>query len=165
MPLSALVDDDLRVEALTLDVLHRDLDAILSIDRETSPEMLEPWSPEHFFVDLPGKWRYSMLATDTEGVAGFEILSVKGGALHLHRIVVRQHLRRHGVGTLLLAAVAKLARCDAYRCMTAKVALHNDRGLAFQMRLGARVEGYDGRNMLIVHDLDTLATQLARATA
>jgi ribosomal protein S18 acetylase RimI-like enzyme len=160
MPSPAHVKDELRVEVLTLGLLHREIEAILGVDADTSSEMLEPWSRENFLFELPGKWEYSMLARDGAGIAGFEILSVKKDALHFHRIVVRRHLRRHRVGTVLLSTVARLGLDNGFRHMTAKVAGHNRKGLDAQLRLGARVDGQEGPNVLIVHDLATLAARL-----
>ena len=147
---------------LTRDRLLRELDVILSLDGQVPPEFAEPWSREHFLFELPGKWRYSMLASDSAGIAAFGIFSVKGEALHAHRMVVRRDLRRRGVGRLLFAYVGRLGVENGYRHVTVKVASCNDAALAWQRDLGARRCGSEGSNVLFVHASATLATEIRR---
>lgn len=155
----------LRIDVLTRELLERELDTILSIDGEVPLEFAEPWSREHFLHELPGKWTYSMVASDAGGIAAFAIFSVKGEALHAHRIAVRREHRRHGVGTLFFVSIARRGVADGYRYVTAKVASCNEAALAWQRRLGGRVCGSEGSNVLWMHDAATLASQVHKGPA
>ncbi|MGH7789798.1 MAG: GNAT family N-acetyltransferase [Candidatus Binatia bacterium] len=149
----------LRIDVLTREVLERELDALLSIDAEVPLAFAEPWSREHFLHELPGKWTYSMAASDAGGIAAFAIFSVKGEALHLHRIVVRRECRRHGIATRFYLTAARRGMADGYRYVTAKVAACNEAALAMQRRVGGRVCGSEGSNVLWMHDAAILASQ------
>lgn len=147
----------LRIDVLTRELLEREFETLLSIDRELPGEFAEPWSRQHFLHELPGKWTYSMVASDPDGIAAFAIFSVKGEALHAHRIVVRREHRRHGIGTLFYVSAARRGLADGYRYVTAKVASCNAVTLAWQRGVGGRVCGSEGSHLLWMHDLATLA--------
>lgn len=112
------------------------LEAFLALDADTPGE---PWGPEHFLRDLPGKWDCSRMALATGGqLAGFAIASVKPGALHLHRLVVASAHQGCGLGTRLLLAMAHAAQRRDLALISLKLARDNHRARRLYERLGFR---------------------------
>jgi ribosomal-protein-alanine N-acetyltransferase len=127
-----------RLERLDRQALERHLEALLAIDAGT---LGESWSAENWRRDLPGKWECSTLAIEPAGaVVGFLVGSVRGGALHVHRIAVHPGGRRSGLGTALLAEAGREARRRTLEFVTLKVASDNDGAIRFYDRLGFRPE-------------------------
>jgi len=127
-----------RTILLTRELLENHLPSLLEMDRATIGER---WTAEHFRLDLPKKWTCSRLTVDVAGrPVGFAILSVKGAALHLHRLVVEPGLRGQGIGTRLMHAVAQVADAMDAKEITLKVARSNTDAIWLYQRLGFRCE-------------------------
>jgi GNAT superfamily N-acetyltransferase len=147
--------DQVRVEILGPDLLTQHFDAIAAIDREIVD--VETWQLEHFLLELPGKWTCSLLAFDGSTPVAFAIRSIKGEALHGHRLAVRADRRRSGLGRRLFIHSARIGMTHGCRFVTVKSAANNPLLAAFHRRLGGRVYGVEGPNTLFIHDCARLA--------
>jgi ribosomal protein S18 acetylase RimI-like enzyme len=149
--------NEVSIDILTRDLLDEQFDAIQSIDRLVDARLIEPWSREQFFLELPGKWTCSLLARDPSGVVGYAFRSLKGNRVHGHRMVVRPDARRHGVGKLLFAETVRIAVEHGVGEVTWKIAACNDPAQAFFRALGGEAYGTEGSRLLFRYRCASLA--------
>jgi ribosomal-protein-alanine N-acetyltransferase len=77
-----------------------------------------------------------LVAREDDGVVGYAAASVAGEVVELQRIAVDAAHRREGVGTRLLADVARLARADGAERVLLEVREDNAGAIAFYAGLG-----------------------------
>lgn len=99
---------------------------------------LEAWTEPNYMYELPGKWTFSVVATDASGhVTGFIIASDKQGAVHIHKYAVHRDHRSQGLGLAMLQFFEKnVKRISCRRQVTLYVDEHNERAIAFYERNG-----------------------------
>jgi ribosomal-protein-alanine N-acetyltransferase len=77
-----------------------------------------------------------LVAREDDGVMGYAAASVAGEVVELQRIAVDAAHRRGGVGTRLLAEVARLARADGAERLLLEVREDNAGAIAFYAGVG-----------------------------
>ena len=95
------------------------------------------WTPEHLLASRPGKWTRSVVALGSDGQpSGYAVASEKGGAVHIHQIIVGAEARGRGIGTSLVSHVVEQARHDGFGSVTLSVLARNRQAISFYEKLG-----------------------------
>lgn len=110
----------------------------------------EYWGKEHFLMDLPEKWHFSMAAWRAGRPIGYAIISQKHGSIaHLHHFMVAPDQRGMGLGETMLRKA--ITNCIAGGCvaMTLKVAAESEDAQRFYRRNGFEISGEPGPYLLM----------------
>jgi GNAT superfamily N-acetyltransferase len=85
-----------------------------------------------------------MIAEDEQGIAGYIVLRVLEAAptVMIERLVVAPHIRRSGIGGLLIRAAAQWGSAYQLESLVAHCPARNDPAANFYMRWGLRFAGY-----------------------
>ena len=133
-----------RIVPLTRPQARRNLHSLMAVDAQT---IGEPWGPEQWLKNKPEKWELSRVMLRGQEPIGFIVASLKGPAIHIHRLAVRELYRGQGRGTDLLCEVAKIAYQRSISTLTLKVSRESDRALMFYHHLGFVRTGADDHNV------------------
>jgi ribosomal-protein-alanine N-acetyltransferase len=115
--MSALLDMTPRFRVMR----EQDLDVILAIEQRIYPF---PWSRGNFADSLSAGYCCTVL--ETNGVAGYGILSVAAGESHLLNLSIDVHWQRRGLGGALLGYHLELARTCGASMMLLEVRPSNE---------------------------------------
>jgi ribosomal protein S18 acetylase RimI-like enzyme/O-antigen ligase len=141
---SADADLRTRILPLTSSKARRYLDRLMAVDATT---MGEPWGPEQWLLDLPGKWESSWFILRAHKPIGFLIASRKESSLHIHRLATAANERHRGFGTKLLRIAARRAQAKGCLLITLKIDSRNEGAIRFYRRLGFRISDSSGENL------------------
>jgi ribosomal protein S18 acetylase RimI-like enzyme len=144
----------MKIIPATRGIIIKNMNALLELD---APVIGEKWSEEHFLFELPGKWKYSMLAFDDNALAGFAICSLKSTGMHVHRLAVQATCRLQGIASVLLRSAAKHARKQNIPMLTAKVHKTNRAAQSFFLSLGFYETGRQDENILLAAKSDQIS--------
>ncbi len=137
-----------HLEKLTRITAQKLLPELRQVDLDT---MGETWSDGHWLREMPHKWEMSRVACMSDGSpVGFLVASVRGNALHVHRVAVAKHYRGTGLGTFMLRDAAKRARDVGLTVVSLKVNDANVRARSLYARLGFTVAGRTRDDSLMV---------------
>jgi GNAT superfamily N-acetyltransferase/O-antigen ligase len=142
-----------RIVPLTRPRVRRNLYSLMAVDAET---IGEPWGPEQWLKNKPEKWELSRVMLRGQEPIGFIVVSLKGDAIHIHRLAVRDLYRGQGRGTDLLREVARIASQRSISTLTLKVSKENEQALRFYQRLGFSHSGADDRNVELATSVTVL---------
>lgn len=142
-----------RIFPLTRPRVRRNLDSLMAVDAQT---IGEPWGPEQWLRNKPGKWELSRVLLRGQEPIGFVVASLKGPAIHIHRLAVRDLYRGQGRGTDLLREVAKIGLERSLSTLILKVSKENEQALGFYQRLGFLQSGADDRNVELATSVTVL---------
>jgi ribosomal protein S18 acetylase RimI-like enzyme len=142
--METMFDRRWAVTPLTQELLRQQLPRLVEIDSDTIGER---WSPSHWFLDLPGKWELSRIASIRGVVMGFLIASRKGDRVHLHRAAVVRERRSMGLGRQLVRELANEALLEGCTGLSLKVHKTNIASQSWLTGLGFKVTGEDGENL------------------
>ena len=106
------------IEPLTAVLVNRELPVLLELDGNMPGE---PWTSEHWRLELPGKWRWSRVARAGGPVVGFLVASDRKAAIHIHRLAVGPSARRQGLARRLVLDLARSAVAAGAAALTLKV--------------------------------------------
>lgn len=146
-----------RIFPLTRRQTRRNLHRLMEIDAQT---IGEPWGPEQWLKDLPEKWELSRIILRGREPIGFIVASLKGQAIYIHRLAIKDLYRGQGHGTALLREVAGVAGERALATLTLKVSRENEPAFGFYQRLGFLQRGEDGRNVELVASVKVLLERI-----
>ena len=133
-----------QILPLTRRQARRNLRWLMEIDAQT---IGEPWGPEQWLKDLDEKWELSRIILRGREPIGFIVASLKGQAIHIHRLAIKDLYRGQGHGAELLREVAGIGNERSLSTLTLKVSKENEQALGFYQRLGFLQSGGDGRNV------------------
>ncbi len=106
------------------------------------------WTAEHYLSELPEKWNLSYVALENNELIGFMIVSDKGGAHHLHRIVIDQGHQKKGAGKELLFKLIANAKKSKKKDVTLKVHHTNFSAIEIYKHFGFTEVERSGENYL-----------------
>jgi ribosomal protein S18 acetylase RimI-like enzyme len=106
------------IEPLTAATVDRELSVLQTLDAGMPGEA---WTPAHWRLDLPGKWRWSRVARADGELLGFLVASERMGAVHVHRLAVAHAARRRGVARALVLDLARAVVAGGAGELTLKV--------------------------------------------
>ncbi|MBN1908984.1 MAG: GNAT family N-acetyltransferase [Pirellulales bacterium] len=134
-------DDETRYSWPTRSSIENQLEAI-----ETRfHEFIElPWTREQILLDLPGKWKHTLLMHHGPTVAGFSFNSVKGESLYIHALFVAPEFRRRGFGGRMIEMVCRRAQLFGFTRVGLRVASSNHSAAQFYAKQGFVVTGNAG---------------------
>ena len=117
-----------------------DLDAIDEIEHRSYPT---PWSRSMFAGELakPSSVCLGAFEVESDGLAGYLIVSRYVDAWHVMNIAVEPEFRRRGIATALLEKLFELTEDESRRGYTLEVRLSNDAAIKLYERLGFRSRG------------------------
>jgi len=99
----------------------------------------EYWQKEHFMIDLPGKWSYSLVVLDdSKNILGYIIASKKNRNVHIHKFVIEKKLRSLGIGKELLADLCNRCIDNDIKTVNLKVYKDKIRAIKFYKKCGFR---------------------------
>jgi len=146
-----------RIVPLTRPRARRNLHLLMAVDAQT---IGEPWGPEQWLRNKPEKWELSRVMLRGQEPIGFIVASLKGDAIHIHRLAVRDLYRGQGRGTDLLREVARIASQRSISTLTLKVSKENEQALGFYQRLGFLQSGADDRNVELATSVTVLLARI-----
>ena len=134
-----LTSDDAKLRGKQLIELGRDL-------------AWENWKLDNFLQELPDKWVMSSYAVDQMNQPiGYLIASVKGGAAHIHRIIVAPTWRSKKLGTALIRNLEEQIQKFNLARITLKVDVKNYSAIGFYCKLNFEVAAiYKEDNLLLM---------------
>ena len=103
-------------------------------------ELNEYWGKEHFLKDLEGKWKYSLYIEDKQKIIGYIIASKKDDNIHIHKFMIHNEYRSHGVGYKLLEAFENLCARNKEYLIELKVYNKNRLAIKFYLKNGFKEE-------------------------
>jgi ribosomal-protein-alanine N-acetyltransferase len=92
---------------------------------------LDAWTAAAVVDELDPARRRALVAERDGEVVGYAVASVAGDVADLHRVAVAVRVRRHGLGTALLAHLREACRAAGATRMLLEVSASNDAALAF----------------------------------
>jgi len=104
------------------------------------------WKEEHYLSELNRKWELSFAILEDSQMLGFMIVSDKGTAHHLHRIVVKQNQAGKGYGKQMLNKLIGDAKAADKENVTLKVHPSNTDAIKIYEKYGFNKVGADGEN-------------------
>jgi len=118
----------------------RDLAAIEKIERRSYPT---PWSRSMFAGELakPSSVCLGAFEVESDGLAGYLIVSRYVDAWHVMNLAVSPSLRRQGIATRLMAELIALTADDGRRGYTLEVRVSNADAIRLYEQLGFRSRG------------------------
>jgi len=144
-----------RVIAVLEPATGSDLESIMILEQQAFGP--SGWSVDGWRAELEAADRDVLVARDgTQAVIGVITVQTVGTTADLHRLVVADRSRRHGVGTDLVDAGVRAARARGAERMLLEVESDNDPAVALYQRygfeqLGSRPDYYGpGRHALIM---------------
>jgi ribosomal protein S18 acetylase RimI-like enzyme len=97
----------------------------------------EYWERQHFLLDLPAKWVYSLVALDASGkIIGYVIASKKDSHIHIHKFMIEKTVRCLGLGRELLAYLCNKCIDGNIEAISLKVYKDNTRAIKFYEKYG-----------------------------
>jgi ribosomal-protein-alanine N-acetyltransferase len=132
----------MTIEPFTIRPLgYGDLPQVIAIERRSFPT---PWSLAMFVLELSKPSSICLAAVQPDGsragrLLGYTICSRYGDVWHVMNIAVEEPLRRHGIGSALLAAL--LERAGPAESYTLEVRPSNPGAIALYERFGFRSAG------------------------
>ena len=110
------------------------------------------WKLDNFLQELPDKWVMSSYAVDQMNQPiGYLIASVKGGAAHIHRIIVAPTWRSKKLGTALIRNLEEQIQKFNLARITLKVDVKNYSAIGFYCKLNFEVAAiYKEDNLLLM---------------
>lgn len=124
---------DTVIVPLTYDFARENASALLAVSEDIE---WDEWTRDDLLIDLPSKWKLSLVALDERrSVAGYILASAKPHP-HVHRLMVSPWRRGQGVGRHLMESF--LDRCKRLGCEVAAIKTHatNTPSLRLQQSLG-----------------------------
>ena len=98
----------------------------------------EYWDESNFLSDLPGKWKFSLFASDIDDtLQGFAVVSEKEQSFHIHKFVVDGPYQGSGVGSKMVKAIIQQSR----KPVTLKVRKDNTNAVEFYQRHQFAING------------------------
>jgi len=118
---------------LTKDILKKNIDRILDIERYTSKDLGvslygSAWGEKNFMLDLEGKWEYSSAAVKNNKIIAYLIVSKWSCNLHGHRMAMHEScskIEKIRLADLLYKTTENVAKSDKIRSITAIVPINN----------------------------------------
>lgn len=146
------------VQKLEKNFLKKHIDEFINIIKN---EPHEDWQEEHFLLELPGKWHFSMVVLGPQKeILGFMIVSQKeNDRVHIHKFMVKKNWRGKGIGSLLLSELYKKCKQHGIKRMSLKVYRDNPRAINFYRRYGFsifKVTTQKFEMMVNIKDMDNL---------
>jgi dTDP-4-amino-4,6-dideoxygalactose transaminase/ribosomal protein S18 acetylase RimI-like enzyme len=100
---------NISIESITKENLKDILPELISLESNWAEIGESSWTKENFELDLPLKWRLSILARFDSKIAGYAICSVSDGIARLNKILVSNDFRGKGLAKMLWDEF--IARC------------------------------------------------------
>jgi len=97
----------MKIKLLSKKNMFSYLDSILKID-QIQFKGKEKWQKENFIKSLPLKFELSLWAEEAGQLTGFLIASKKEDVCHIHRIAVDPTMTGKGIGSKMIAQLAKI---------------------------------------------------------
>ena len=118
----------------------RDLNAIETIERDSYPT---PWSRSMFAGELakPSSVCLGAFEVESDGLAGYLIVSRYVDAWHVMNVAVAPDFRRRGIATTMLDRLFELTAGDGRRGYTLEVRVSNGDAIRLYERAGFRARG------------------------
>ena len=118
----------------------RDLNAVEEIERASYPT---PWSRSMFASELakPTSICFGAFDAETDGLAGYLIISRYVDAWHVMNVAVAPSHRRRGIATMLLERLFEQTAGDERRGYTLEVRVSNASAIRLYEELGFRPRG------------------------
>jgi ribosomal protein S18 acetylase RimI-like enzyme len=136
-----------QLEPLTRPLVDAELAALLRLDADMPGE---PWTPSHWRLELPDKWRWSRVARTGGILMGFLVASKRMGAVHIHRLAVDVTARRRGLARRLVLDLAGSAATAGETAMTLKLRPDNVPARTLYLDLGFRVLPQTDANLVMI---------------
>lgn len=132
-----MISQFIEIADMTID----DLDEILQVEKES---FREPWSQGMFLHELQSTLSRCLVAR-TQGntfreIAGYIIYWLFSEEAHIHKIAVKEILKRQGVATKLLGEMIRLSLREGAKWCVLEVARSNERAKKFYEKFGFRVQ-------------------------
>ena len=106
----------------------------------------EHWECDNYLLDLPGKWKYSLLAKNNDEVIAILIASLKSkDTIHIHRLLVNNSYQGIGIGKRMLKLLGESAQKDGLLFLTLKTSKNNFEAQKFYNHLGFKIQ--DSRSL------------------
>jgi ribosomal protein S18 acetylase RimI-like enzyme len=99
----------------------------------------EYWGEDHFLMELPGKWDYSIAAIDHGKIIGYLIASDKTEKIHIHKFMVGPQFQSQGIGKALLKEIINISLNNNKLSITLKVYTDNQRAIKFYLEKGFNI--------------------------
>lgn len=131
-----------RVETLNKELMIKEMQKILVIDREITKNMGvmftdKEWGKEEFFREVQGnKWVYSKVAYTDDELVGYLIASEWYKAIKIHRIAVEKSHRGKGIGERMYLALLAEAYNDNMNWIHLEVHKSNQKAIKLYENLG-----------------------------
>jgi len=135
----------LEYVTLTRELAAQHAEALAALGRDNA---WENWRSENVLMELPDKWRLSLLALSRGGPAAYAVVSRKLDAAHIHHLIVGASGRRQGIGKRMLLEIASTCVREGIGRITLKVSTSNQSAVAFYERWGFRVTAAKGTDLL-----------------
>ena len=133
------------LQRLTKEIIKKHIKDMIDMSAQLHGDY---WTEEHYLSELNRKWDLSYALTENNELLGFMIVSDKGEAHHLHRIVIKKEVAGKGYGKILLDKLSEDAKNNHKKSITLKVHPTNSTAIKVYEKYGYKKEANDGENFL-----------------
>jgi len=127
------MEADFQYVPLTRAAAEKHAEEIAALGRD---QPWENWRAENVLIELPDKWRLSILVLLGNVPVAYAIVSRKGFAAHIHHLVLGPAWRGKGIGRNMLLRIAAQCADEGTLEITLKVHRTNVAAMAFYQRSG-----------------------------
>ncbi|MCK9618217.1 MAG: WbqC family protein [Lentimicrobiaceae bacterium] len=96
----------------------------------------EYWESEHFLKELPRKWNFSTVVTESNEIIGYIIASKKELSVHIHKFIIKKEFRNKKIGNNLFLFFENICKKNNITKITLKVYRDNVKAVNFYVNLG-----------------------------
>lgn len=117
---------NLTIKALSKRYLQKNIALFIDIAREFPNEQ---WKEEHFLLELPNKFKLSLVAIINGKLVGYIIASQKNNHAYIHLFIVKKEYQGEKIGTRLQENFEE--HCGVYFLSEIKLTVHDSNHKAF----------------------------------
>jgi ribosomal protein S18 acetylase RimI-like enzyme len=121
-------------------------------------EMYEYWQYEHFLLELPMKFEFSLMALLNKQLVGYIIASKKEERSYIHKFIIDREYRGMGVGSLLQNEFETSIAIKDIKKISLSVYAENIKGISFYLKNGyyifdSRTDKFGNKVLVMTKDL------------
>lgn len=141
------------IKKLTKEILEKNIKRFIDILSDIPDEY---WKSDHFLLELPSKWSFSLYATNNlEQIIGYIIASYKDfyDSIHINKFMIDKRFRGQNIGTLMLEHFENKCKTEKKNLITLKVKKSNYSAICFYLKNNFKIHAEHSDYLLMKKDL------------
>lgn len=130
----------MMIRTMTKDVSSRYAEQLLELYYISMGTFSSNWDESNVTVDLPDKWRYSLVMFSDELVSAFLLASVYcANIVHVHQLSVHPKLKGQGYGKKLIRQLVDISKETGIEAISLESLVQNTEANRFYDKLGFEI--------------------------